>query len=300
MTHHSYSIFIQRIFRLIFFIVIFSIALLLGAKSAQAQVSYPEFSKSGSSTVKASVGRFYLSVTGYQSPFASVVLTTKSGQFLRSTVADKEGYFTLTDILITQDFNGFCLTAVDFKRIGESEACIDITTPITEDLSYKDIFLPPTIGLSKKVINAGENAEIYGYTMPFAKVYLSLNDEIITLTADSTGFYRYLFKNVPAGSYTFSAAAELNGKKSLPPTKKVTLEARSLVGRISEIPKEAAAKLPLSNIGLILLALLLLIAIGILLYKLRFKLWVIIVDKFRKRHRMHHDWFLDAWDKMGK
>ncbi len=86
----------------------------------------------------------------------------------------------------------------------------------------------------------------------------------------------------------------------IPPTKKVTLEARSIVGQIAEVPSEIAKKLPLLNIGLILLALFLLIAIGILLYKLRFKLWVIIVDKFRKKHRMHHDWFFDAWDKMVK
>lgn len=267
------------------------------SSQAQAIVYFPQFSQTGSSTVNASVGRFYLSVSGYQSPFASIVLTTKSGQFLRSTVADKNGNFTLTDILITESFDGFCLTAVDFKRIGESEACIDIQTPVTQSLSYTDIFLPPTIGLSRKVINAGENAEIYGYTMPYAKVYLTINGKVVTLSADFAGFYKYLFVNVPAGTYTFSATAELNGKSSLPPTKKVSLEARSLVGQIAQVPQAVAAKLPILNIGLLLLALLLLIAIGILLYKLRFRLWVIFIDKFRKKHRMHHDWFLEIWDK---
>jgi len=288
----------KRILRPVVLCGIFAILLFVFSRTASAQVPHPEFSESGSSVIRASVGRFYLSISGYQSPFASIVLTTKSGQFLRSTTADSGGYFTLTDILITEDFSGFCLIAVDFKRIGESEACIDIDTPVTQNLTYADIFLPPTIGLSRKIINAGEDAEIYGYTMPFAKVYLTINEEVVTLTADSTGFYKYLFEDVPAGSYTFSATAELNGKSSLPPTKKVTLEARSIVGQITEIPKEVAEKLPVSNIGLLLLALLLLIAIGILLYKLRFRLWVIIVDKFRKKHKMHHDWFLDGWDKM--
>lgn len=290
----------KRILRPVVLCGILVFALIFLTKTAHAQVYFPQFSKSGSSTINASVGRFYLSVSGYQSPFASIVLTTKSGQFLRSTVADNNGNFTLTDILITENFDGFCLIAADFKRIGESEACIDITTPVTQNLTYTDIFLPPTIGLSKKTINEGESAEIYGYTMPFAKVYLNVNGKIITLSADSSGFYKYLFEDVPAGTYTFSATAELNGKTSLPPTKKVTLEARSFTSQIAQVPQEVASKLPLLNIGLILLALLLLIAIGILLYKLRFKLWVIFIDKFRKKHKMHHDWFLDAWDKMVK
>lgn len=287
----------ERILRPVIFCGAF-IALLFAVGSVKAQaVEFPQFAESGSSVVTASVGRFYLSVSGYQSPYASIVLTTKSGQFLRSTTADSGGYFTLTDILITESFDGFCLIAVDFKRIGESEACIDVATPITGNLTYTDIFLPPTIGLSKKVINAGEDAEIYGYTMPYAKVYLTINGEVVTLTADFAGFYKYLFLDVPAGRYSFSATAELNGKISLPPTKKVTLEARSIVGQIAEIPREVAKKLPLLNIGLILLPLFFLVAIGVLLYKLRFKLWVIVVDKFRKKHRMHHDWFLELWER---
>lgn len=273
--------------------------LLFIVSSVHAQTLFPSQAQSKPVDIVATVGRFYLSIQGYQSPYASIVMTTKSGIFLRSAVADSKGYFTISEILITDTFSGFCLTAIDFKRIGQSDACIDINETITGDITRNDIFLPPTIGLSKKQINAGQNALIFGYTMPNADVTLFIDGKEVSLKADETGYYAYEFKNVPAGTYTFTASAMLAGKESLPPLHKVSLEALSIPSQITNTVKETgenlAKKYRLDLIFLGLLALILLIIIGLLLYKLRARFMIIIIDKFRHRHKMHHDWFLDIY-----
>lgn len=250
-------------------------------------------------TVNATVAGFYLSITGFQSPNASIIITTQNGLFIASTTADSKGYFTISNTLISDALSGFCFQAVDFKRLGESYACINISSPIIKDLVYKDIFLPPTIGLSKKQINAGQNAIIYGYTMPNGTVFLTIENKIITLTADSNGYYQYIYENVKPGVYRLSATGELNGVKSLTPMRGATLEALSLPSQVTTTAKniahEAKKKFPIDLTLLLLIGLISLTAIGVLLYKLRVKAWVIFIDFLRRRKKMHHDWFLDFW-----
>lgn len=249
--------------------------------------------------VNATVEGIYLSITGFQSPYASIILTTQNGQFLASTTADSKAYFTISNILINSTLSEVCLQAVDFKRLGESYSCINISSLITKDLVYQNIFLPPTIGLSKKKINAGQNAVIFGYTMPNGTVYLTIEDKIITLKADENGYYQYIYENVKAGVYRLSATGELNGAKSLTPMRGATLEALSLPAQVTttaqKVTEEVKKKLPIDLALLLLIGLIFLTAIGILLYKLRLRLWVIFIDFLRRRKKMHHDWFLDFW-----
>ncbi len=276
--------------------IIFSVAL---SVRLQAVTLYPKFSKSGNSVVTATVGQFHITVSGYQSPYASIILKTQSGTFLASTTADAKGYFSISNILINSSNLQYCFQAVDFKRIGESNSCITITGTIDKDLNYPDIFLPPTIGLSKKQINAGQDAIIFGYSMPGATVYLDIEGKVITVTADDTGYYTYTYKNVPEGIFRISASAELASKKSLAPTNDVILESLSVPKQITETGKKIAEKIgkkvPFDFFPFLLIALVFLVAIGILLYKLRFKVWVIFIDFLRRRKKMHHDWFLDRW-----
>lgn len=255
--------------------------------------------KKGSTTVSATVGRYSIAVSGFQSPFASIIMLTMSRQFLGSTVADANGYFTLKDILVPDDAIGFCLQALDFKRIGESESCIDLHGKINGNAEYKDIFLPPTIGLSRKQISAGQDAVIYGYSMPHAIVHLNIEGKIYDIEADDAGFYTYTWKNVPPGTYRISSSADFKGQTSLPPTYTVSLEALTVTQQVTkktkEIAKEIKKRTPWEWVYFAALALILLAAIGALLYKLRVHIWVIFIDFVRRRHKMHHDWFLDRW-----
>ena len=153
--------------------------------------------------------------------------------------------------------------------------------------------------LSKKEINAGQDGIIFGYSMPGAVVLLNIEGKVISVTADENGYYTYIYKNVPVGVFTISATAKLGDVNSLAPTNDVTLTSLSFNQQITEegkkVVEKVKQKVPFDFLPFILLALAFLIAIGILLYKLRLRLWVIIIDFFRRRKKMHHDWFLDHW-----
>ncbi len=280
-------------------IVVFSVFFILLIGQVFGATLFPQFSQSKSTVVTATVGTYHLTVSGYQSPYASIILKTQNGVFLASTTADSNGYFSISNILINSSVLTYCFQAVDFKRIGESDACITLDGPISSDVTKNNIFLPPTIGLSKKQINAGQNAIIYGYSMPGATVYLYIEGKIVTLLADSTGFYTYTYKNVPEGTFRITTSAELNGDKSLDPTNDVVLESLSVGQQITNEGKKTIEKVkkavPFNLLPFFLIALGFLVAIGFLLYKLKFRIWVIFIDFLRRRKKMHHDWFLDRW-----
>jgi hypothetical protein len=147
-------------------------------------------------------------------------------------VADEKGNFIISQVLIKAGFKSFCLDAIDFKRIGESYTCFSIP-PATASITMKDIFLPPTLGLSRTTVNEGGSATAFGYTMPKAKVTLHINGELLTTYADSTGYYEFVLKNLKAGNYSLYSTAEYKQKNSLDPTKKLQLESLSK-------PKQAA------------------------------------------------------------
>lgn len=172
--------------------------------------------------VSASVGQFYISLSGFIAPYASVVLTS-DGNIIRSTVADSKGNFYLSQILVKQGFDHFCLDAVDVKRLGQSEACFKIS-PVTGDYTKNNIFLPPTIGLFRTQINAGSNAIIWGYSMPGAVVTVHSSDgQTYTATAGKDGFYQITAYIAKAGTYDMYADATYQAQKSEKPTNKVTL-----------------------------------------------------------------------------
>lgn len=280
-------------------IIVFGLFFVLLISQVFGATLFPQFSQSKSTVVTATVGTYHLTVNGYQSPYASIILKTQIGVFLASTTADANGYFSISNILINSSVLTYCFQAVDFKRIGLSEACITLDGPINSDITRTDIFLPPTIGLSKKQINAGQDAVIYGYSMPGATVYLYIEGEIVTLTADDTGFYTYTYKNVPEGVFRITTSAELNDKKSLDPTNEVILESLSVGQQITNTGKKAIENVkkavPFNLLPFLLIALGFLVAIGFLLYKLKLRIWVIFIDFLRRRKKMHHDWFLDRW-----
>lgn len=241
--------------------------------------------------VKAAVGELYLNISGFASPYASIVLTTLDGILLRTAVADSRGQFYISQVLINKGLTGFCLTTIDFKRLGESTTCINFP-PATTDITKNNLFLPPTLGLFRKVINAGGTAIAFGYTMPGALLTIHLdNGMTLTTRADSTGYYKFEIKNLKAGTYKLFSTAEYKNEESLLPTKKVELNALSFseqqLSFLQEIIKKIVKFLTELGLGLLWLALFLIILIIILLIKLfwaRIKGWFFIIfGKKRKK-----------------
>ena len=216
--------------------------------------------------VNAQVGQNYLNLSGYISPYASIVLSSNK-VFYKSTTANQFGNFNIPNVLISSNFSSFCLDAIDFKRVGTSEVCISVA-PQNGIINKGDIFLPPTLGLARTKISEGSNALIFGYSMPNAKVSLHVSDgEVLGAQTDASGYYKIELKNVKAGKYVLYPTAVLNNKTSLDPSKKFELEALSTAQRSKQQVETLFGKFwrLLTSISILIWLILLLIILIIIL-----------------------------------
>lgn len=240
-------------------------------------------------------GQYFLEISGYVSPFASLVLRSGS-DVLATGVADKDGNFSFINISIPAGFTSFCIQAIDVKRIGESTTCFKVPAA-TGPVSRKNIFLPPTIGLSARRITQGASVFAFGYSMPGATVSVHIGGgKFVTVTADNTGFYKVEIKNLQAGTYELYATASLEKKNSEEPDSRISLEAVAKEGGLKEKPE---GKFPWKLVGIILLLLILLLIILLIIYLMkRFRHRILDAGKgiFAKRKDnekpLHHDWFV--------
>lgn len=224
--------------------------LILLAGTGKSTFAQTSASRSGSATVQARVGDIYLNLSGYVSPYASIVLTYTNNAFLGSAVADRYGNFSFSQIKIDRGFTGYCLTAVDFKRVGESTVCVSFA-PSYVSVTNNDLFLPPTQALLAKEIKVGGLAVVFGYTMPGALVTIHLsNGRTINVQADSAGYYRYEIADLKVGIYKLYSSAGYNNKISLNPTKQMDIKVTSTITteeKIKEITKQIRRKLELAT-----------------------------------------------------
>lgn len=233
--------------------------------------------------VSGSIGEYYISITGYISPFASVVLYSQ-GVYLRATTADENGYFRISDVLVKYGLTELCFDAYDFKRLGESYSCIEIP-PVTKSTTIENIFLPPTLGLSKTQIGEGGSTTAWGYSMPGATVTLNFQGKLITTTADPTGYYQFNLDNIKAGIYELTAKGSLDNKSSLDPKKKAILKSLSGTQQAVNWLDELLKKLwiILTTYWFIAISIPILILIIILIWKL-------FPGKFSRHHYLHHQY----------
>jgi len=290
------SVFFTQLFAVIALLVIFLSS--TGISNAQILTKKP----SANVTVSGSVGTAYLNVSGYIAPYASIVLTS-DGVFYRATVADKYGYFSISQVLIKEGFSHFCLEAIDIKRIGESITCFKFP-PAKGGIDMKDIFLPPTLGLSRTEIGEGGTVIASGYSMPGAKVTLHLsNGKFLTTTADSSGYYEFKLENIQAGKYELYPTAEYNNKQSLEPTNRAKLTALTLWEQLLAFIRNLFDKvwrfLASLSLGPLWIGIPIIISIIILVLKIWPEKFTFIYNNRliallpgRKKKKLHHSWFI--------
>lgn len=210
--------------------IILLLVLFLGlVTSINAQIK-PPFGGGLGSKVAGTVGEYYLNISGFSSPFSSISLYIDN-IFIRGTVADEKGNFSISQVLIKLGLSKFCLKATDAKQLGSSETCISFP-PTTGSYEKKNIFLPPTLALQKNQIPEGSSTTAYGYTMPGSDVTLYLsNGTKLTTKADSSGYFEFILKDLKAGKYTIYATARYNNIDSLAPSKKLDLTVLSKTGQ---------------------------------------------------------------------
>lgn len=283
----------------------FILFLVIGPKNVLAQSA----SSSGVS-VTAKVGEFLLSISGVQSKNASLVLTAKDGTVLSSTAASQSGSFSFS-VPIKSGFSGFCLEAIDFARLGDTEACVTFP-PATGSVTYKDLVLPPTLGISRSEIGVNGKALVFGYTMPNVAVALHVSEGVIvTGTADENGYYEIEVTNLPVGKYDLFTTMNYQEEDSLEPTRTKELTVTSAPVAEEEIAKEGIPfftsivdpfKDAVNLLGLILLFILALIILLIILKKRFPQTFSFLPDlqafsipipwKFSREKKLHHWWFI--------
>lgn len=254
-----------------------------------------------STDVSAKIGSYYLSLSGFIAPYASVVLVAND-LALKSTTADANGFFSIANVIVNQGFNQFCLDAVDVKRLGESYTCLTIP-PITDNYTKDNIFLPPTLGVQRSEVNVGDDAVAWGYSMPGAAVTVHSSDgRTFTATADASGYYEVHMKMQQAGQYELFADASYHSTSSLKPDRTTTLVALSVaqqIGKVGENVGKKAINLLFGNPWLILLLLIpFLILLLLILRKLFPRLIPYITEEGGELmqhipffpHRLHHFW----------
>lgn len=257
--------------------------------------------QSGQMKVRARVGEFTLVVSGVASPKARITLFESSDLVMATQSATTTGDFGFSDIPSNGGLTGLCLLSADQKKLGTSLGCLKFES-LAQDLSFQSVFLPPTIGLQKAQIEPDSDAIIYGYSMPGAKINIKTNKgKSFDTASDATGYYEYKWQKVPAGTYLLSATGAYKGKNSLASKSQVTLTSGFDMGIAGELVKDGGIWAWLKIIGIIILVVVLIAAIGggIYLKKRGYKLSDLklkiksLLGNFKNVKQLHNDWFLD-------
>ena len=178
--------------------------------------------------VKAQVGSFQLHVAGIGTPLGVVNLLAKDKTFLISTIADEQGRFDMTPVLINEGFDGFCMSLNDQVPDRESQICQQIS-PAVSSVEIRNLFLPPTLGLSSPRISRGFSVKAVGYTMPQAQVTLTMDQgRPMHAVADSDGYYIFDIGGLGFGTYKMSSVARYQDQSSLKPETSKTVNVLAL------------------------------------------------------------------------
>ncbi len=149
----------------------------------------------------------------------SHVTVIEDGRVAITTIADSQANFRVEITDITAGVWTFGIWAEDNK--GRKSITFSFTTSVTSGMTttISGIFLPPTIDLSKTIIQSGETLNILGQTSPESDITISISsDEIIkktTAQADGTWFYGFDTTPLEEGSHSTRAkATSLDGSLS--------------------------------------------------------------------------------------
>lgn len=252
--------------------------------------------------VTARVGEFTLNLYGFISPFASLVLSSKNTT-MKGTVATKNGDFSFVGVPIRRGFSEFCLEAIDFHMLGDSYTCFTIP-PATATVTKKNIFLPPTLGLSRTEVRVGQKVFAFGYTMPGSEVQLHVNHSLVLRShADGTGYYIFDLTPLGAGQYSLFATATYKGKDSLAPSRVLHLHTMNwwewLIALIKELLKKLWDLLTSLGLGPLWIGIPLVFLITFLIMKLWPERFTFIYNSRmvkwlanRRQKPLHHAWFV--------
>jgi len=149
-------------------------------------------------------------IKGKAYPLSSITVL-QDGRVAATTIADSQANFTVGITDMTPGIYTFSAWALD--KQGRRSITFSFTTNIAKDMTttISGIFLPPTIELSKALLQKGETFNVLGQTAPGSDISIFVNSpEIVKKTqagADGTWFYAFDTTLLEEGSHTARAKA---------------------------------------------------------------------------------------------
>ena len=149
-------------------------------------------------------------IQGKAYPLSSVTVL-KDSKIVTTTIADSQANFKVEITDITAGTWTFGVWAEDKDQ--RKSITFSFTTSVTRGMTttISGIFLPPTIDLSKIVLQRGETLNILGQTAPESDISIFINSpEVVKKTqaeADGTWFYGFDTTILEEGSHTTRAKA---------------------------------------------------------------------------------------------
>jgi len=171
--------------------------------------SPPPSGGGGGSTVPLPVSTDVV-IKGKAYPLSSITVL-QDGRVAATTIADSQANFTVGITDMTPGIYTFSAWALD--KQGRRSITFSFTTNIAKDMTttISGIFLPPTIELSKALLQKGETFNVLGQTAPGSDISIFVNSpEIVKKTqagADGTWFYAFDTTLLEEGSHTARAKA---------------------------------------------------------------------------------------------
>ena len=154
-------------------------------------------------------------IKGMAYPLSRVTIM-KDGSIETTIIADSQANFNVEITNITPGIWTFGIYAEDNE--GRKSITFSFTTNVISGMTttISGIFLPPTIDLSKTIIQRGETLNFLGQTAPQSDISIFIrSDEIIkktTAQADGTWFYGFDTTPLEEGSHgTRAKATSLGG-----------------------------------------------------------------------------------------
>jgi len=163
---------------LLFSCPVFSLFFLSSLKTAFAPESNFGSVKGANSVsfttqVSATVGENYLTITGYTSPQAKVILSSSAGNLYRQTFADNTGYFVFQAVLFPQNVGELSLISQDTNGFSSTPLFLPAPPP-SQDVILQGLLMPPTIGLSTGENSYDQPSAVAGKTFPKSPVLIYL------------------------------------------------------------------------------------------------------------------------------
>lgn len=161
--------------------------------------------------------RSSISFTGFAFPYANVHLY-KDGQIVTSTLTDINADFNFNVKNLTSGTYIFTIFAKDMDGGQSAVYTLPIFIDNRVNIKVDNVFLSPSINLSKNNITLGESSTVSGYTTPNSKVTIYFESALgqvssFNVWSDNFGKYEYTIDSsyFGIGQFKIKAQTEKDG-----------------------------------------------------------------------------------------